>query len=313
MVGHTCEQRTAFVIVEKVGHFPVASFAQSVLGGRIDWAVAKFSFLNERQCGKFPAGACFIFGKFITKGVDILAARKTVAPTRHIFDDPPETLDGHPFYGLRLDEGQKNFRDTIWRGDKRIIFCNARAGSGKTLVAVATANLLVQYQLYSRIIYICAGGVYENRQGYLPGDLAQKSSLYSIPCVQALEKIGMNPTRTIVYDGLLGDTASDGYVYCMTDAFVRGVNLGSEDEKTIVIVEEAQNYTVQQLKTILTRVNDAGLTIVIGHDKQCDIKPEHSGFLKYIRHFSDSELAAYCELTECHRGKIADWADRLIS
>ena len=59
--------------------------------------------------------------------------------------DVPATLQEHPFYGLRLDEHQKVFRDAIWDTEKLIVFCNAKAGTGKTLIATATANLLYQY------------------------------------------------------------------------------------------------------------------------------------------------------------------------
>ena len=57
--------------------------------------------------------------------------------------DVPATLQEHPFYGLRLDEYQKVFRDAIWDTEKLIVFCNAKAGTGKTLIATATANLLI--------------------------------------------------------------------------------------------------------------------------------------------------------------------------
>ena len=66
----------------------------------------------------------------------------------------PATLADHPFYGIELDEEQKIFRDAIWNVNKDIIFCNSKAGTGKTLVAVGTANLLVQYKLYEKIIYV---------------------------------------------------------------------------------------------------------------------------------------------------------------
>ena len=52
--------------------------------------------------------------------------------------DAPATLAGHPFYGLKLDEQQQIFRDAIWDKNKLIVFCNAKAGTGKTLIAAAT-------------------------------------------------------------------------------------------------------------------------------------------------------------------------------
>ena len=54
----------------------------------------------------------------------------------------PETLDNHPFYGLQLDDEQIILRDNIWDKNKDIIFVNSKAGTGKTLISIATANLL---------------------------------------------------------------------------------------------------------------------------------------------------------------------------
>ena len=67
------------------------------------------------------------------------------------YKECPVTLEQHPFYGLQLDDEQKIFRDAIWSPDNDIVFCDAMAGCGKTLIAVATANLLVQYGRYDGI------------------------------------------------------------------------------------------------------------------------------------------------------------------
>lgn len=69
-------------------------------------------------------------------------------------DEIPVTLDHHPFYGFDLDSDQTIFRDSIWNTKKKIIFCDAKAGSGKTFVSFATANLLYEYGLYDGIIYV---------------------------------------------------------------------------------------------------------------------------------------------------------------
>lgn len=54
----------------------------------------------------------------------------------------PENLHGHIFYGLTLDEEQKVFRDAIYSKDNDIVFCEAAAGTGKTLISVATGILM---------------------------------------------------------------------------------------------------------------------------------------------------------------------------
>ena len=93
------------------------------------------------------------------------------------YDNPPEKIDGDLFYSLQLDKEQEEFANAIWNKDNDIIFCNSKSGSGKTTIAVGIANLLVQYQMFSKIIYIvspCA----EGRLGFLPGDVTSKSEVY---------------------------------------------------------------------------------------------------------------------------------------
>ena len=115
-------------------------------------------------------------------------ARKSISIS---YDNPPETLSEHPFYGLKLDKEQTLFRDAIWNKDKLIIFCNAKAGTGKTTIATATANLLVKYGLYNGIVFI-ASPTMEQKQGYLKGTIEEKSEPYFEPFYQALTKIGVN-------------------------------------------------------------------------------------------------------------------------
>lgn len=250
-----------------------------------------------------------------------MSARKSLPKTEPVQERVPENLDDHVFYGLAktMDEDQKAFRDLIWKavtGDgPKLIFVNSKAGTGKTTIAVATSMLLVEYGLLDRIIYLSAAGTFEGKQGYLPGDLAMKSQYYAMPCVQAILKIGRDPMRVIDYGGMMDGGASDATVFCMTDTFLRGVNLNSPErgERTALIVDEAENYTAERLKTVLTRFNDeGGVCIVIGHDDQCDLqRHEESGFALYRKHFEGSGLAAYCELTHNYRGQIATWADEL--
>lgn len=71
--------------------------------------------------------------------------------------DIPQSLDVYSsFYGMELDEKQKVYRDSIWDPNIDVVFCNARAGTGKTTIAVGVANLLVQYGLYDgmSILYL---------------------------------------------------------------------------------------------------------------------------------------------------------------
>lgn len=100
--------------------------------------------------------------------------RKSISIT---YDNPPETLENNPFFGLKLDDEQKAFRDAIWNKDKLIVFCNAKAGTGKTTIATATADLLVKFGRYNGIVFIAAP-TQEQKQGFLKGSIEEKSEPY---------------------------------------------------------------------------------------------------------------------------------------
>lgn len=223
------------------------------------------------------------------------------------YDNPPENLSEHPFYGLKLDKEQTLFRDAIWNKDKLIIFCNAKAGTGKTTIATATANLLVKYGLYNGIVFI-ASPTMEQKQGYLKGTIEEKSEPYFEPFYQALTKIGVN-INTATYADILNEKNGTAYIECMTHTFLRGCNF----ENKVIILDEAQNYYTDELKKVLTRIHDNCKVIVIGHSGQIDLynNPQNSGFVRYLNHFSKDDRCVVCQLTHNYRGWISNFADEL--
>ena len=219
--------------------------------------------------------------------------------------DVPQVLDDSMFYGLELDDEQRLFRDSIWDTNHLIVFCNAKAGSGKTLIATATGNLMVEYGLYHGLVYICSP-YGEDRQGFLPGTLVEKSEPYFEPFYQALKKIRVD-ANIVSCEDIVNLKNGTGYIECMTHTFLRGVNF----ENKVIIIDEAQNFSFMDLKKTLTRISDSCKVIVIGHDKQCDIKtaePENA-FVKYLQHFKNEEHCAICHLTKNYRGWISQKAD----
>ena len=120
-----------------------------------------------------------------------------------------------------------------------------------------------------------------------------------------MNKLGINVNTALNSSGVIGQSGS-GYITCITDTYLRGVNL----ENKIVIIDEAQNFTVPQLKKILTRVCDNSKVIVSGQNRQCDLDdPSESGFVKYMDYFASEDRCAVCELTTSHRGWISWYAD----
>lgn len=221
------------------------------------------------------------------------------------FSNPPQTLNGHMFFGMSLDEEQTQYRDAIWSQDKLIVFCDAKAGSGKTQIAVMTAELLYKYGRYDGIVYITAP-VQEGKLGFLPGTVQEKLEVYNEPFYQAAVKADID-----IQHAFIGDQESEkmgtAYIECMSHNYLRGCNF----ENKVVIIDEAQNFYKDELKKVLTRVHDTCKVVVIGHTGQIDLyhHPENSGFAPYIEHFRDVEWAEICQLTNNYRGKISNHAD----
>ena len=229
--------------------------------------------------------------------------------TQHTSSSAPKSLEGHVFFGMELDEEQRLFRDMIWSEDKLIVFCDAKAGSGKTTIAVMTAELLYRYHRYDGIVYVTAP-VQENKIGFLPGTAQEKLSVYNEPFLQAAIKANIDINRCIRNGDLTYVKEDVAYIDCLSHTYFRGQNF----ENKVVIIDEAQNYYGDELKKTLTRMHDSCKVIVIGHTGQCDLyhNPERSGFGPYIKHFENEPYAAVCKLTQNYRGLISQHADSLI-
>lgn len=226
------------------------------------------------------------------------------------YTECPETLTEHPFYGLDLDNEQIIFRDTIWDDSKKIIFCNSKAGCGKTLIATATANLLVKYGKFDGIVYIAAP-TQEQKLGFLPGSVEEKTAPYYEPFYQALETIGVN-TNTAMFDDIMNEKNGTAYIECTTQVYLRGCNF----QKKVIIIDEMENFYTDECKKVLTRIHDDCKVICIGHTGQIDLysHPYNSGFERYLNHFAkaNDERVAVCELNTNHRGWISTYADSYV-
>lgn len=216
-------------------------------------------------------------------------------------------MDKH-FYDLVLDEEQAAFRDAILDLRKVIVFCDAPAGTGKSTIAMGAANILVhdkRNQLDGIVYIVSPYG--EGKQGYLPGSITEKSEVYYEPAYQAMIECGMNPYADVCSDAMTAKRKGEGFVKMLTHTYLRGTNLKNK----VVILDESQNYTVDELKKVLTRCHDSCKVIVIGHTGQIDISGG-SGFARYLVHFEKEEKCAVCKLTRNYRGWLSTFADQLL-
>ena len=221
----------------------------------------------------------------------------------------PTTLDGHPFFGIDLGEEQKVFAEAILNPEYRWISAEAVAGSGKTTIAVGAACLLCYHKVCDEVLYVRVPTTEtEQRVGFLPGTLGEKTRFYHAPLYNTLLTLGENPYPCINDDSMANQKNGTGFITPLTDVYMRG----EDYERKAVIIDEAQNATVDQLKTIISRCHDDCKVIVIGSLLQVDLADKScSGFQTCIDHFASQPWAKVCHLTHNYRGEMSAWADKM--
>ena len=209
------------------------------------------------------------------------------------------------FYGFILNEYQQKFVDAIMSDEHNFILADATAGSGKTLLAVACANLLINRDNRYKSAEFIFPVIEEGTLGYRPGDTKSKESDYLEPLYQALTKCNIIPGQAISSD--ISEKNGTAWLEAHSATFCRGVNY----EKQVVIIDEAQNMSVPILKRVISRCYDNTKVIVLGCQAQTDIPINRSGFKQLIDHMEGFEGYIKCELPISYRGKLAMYIDKL--
>lgn len=239
-------------------------------------------------------------------------AKRKMGYSSPIADDAPDSLEEHTFFGLKLNPGQTVFRDAIWNSKNKIVFCDAAAGTGKTMIAAAAAVLLVRTGQFDEIVYLQTP-INNDKEGFLPGGRAEKGAVFYIPFFQALQRIGVNLNTAIHTEDMINDKNGTAYITCMTDTYIRGMNIGEPGggKRVIFILDECQQMTRSSLVKNLTRICDGSKAICIGHHAQTDLKnPDDSGFVPMLEHFRGKDWCEICTLTDNYRGDVSRWADK---
>lgn len=209
------------------------------------------------------------------------------------------------FYGFVLNEGQEAFRDAIMSDENNVILADATAGSGKTLLAVACANILINRDhKYDSAIYVFPT-VEESSLGYRPGSTTEKEADYLEPLYQALVKCNIIPNQAITSD--ISNKNGTAWLEARSATFMRGINL----EKKVVIIDECQNMSIPIIKRIISRCYDNSKLIICGCQAQTDVPVHKSGFKQLMDHMEGFDGYVKCELPISYRGKLAMHIDKL--
>jgi phosphate starvation-inducible protein PhoH and related proteins len=180
--------------------------------------------------------------------------------------------------------GQKRYVDAIRQHD--VTFGIGPAGTGKTYLAMAMALTALREEKVGRIVLTRPAVEAGEALGFLPGDLYEKITPYLRPLHDALqdmlpaEEIQKQMERQVIEIAPL--------------AYMRGRTLNN----AFIILDEAQNATMEQMFMFLTRLGMNSKTVITGDETQVDLPPhKHSGLLEAHRALSLTEGVAIVELT----------------
>lgn len=181
--------------------------------------------------------------------------------------------------------GQKRYVDAIRRND--IVFGIGPAGTGKTYLAMAMAITALFNKTVKRIILTRPAVEAGEKLGFLPGDLEEKVNPYLRPLLDALNDM-MEYER---FQSLV----SRGIIEIAPLAFMRGRTLND----SFVILDEAQNTTIDQMKMFLTRMGFDSKIVITGDITQIDLPNNvRSGLIESIDIFKNIQGIEFCFMSE---------------
>ena len=181
--------------------------------------------------------------------------------------------------------GQANYIQAIRQHD--ITMSIGPAGSGKTYLAVALAVEALKQHRIRKIVLVRPAVEAGESLGFLPGDLQAKINPYLRPLLDALHDM-------IDYDQI-GRFMAEDLIEVIPLAYMRGRTLN----EAFIILDEAQNTTIGQMKMFLTRMGEGSKIVIAGDTTQVDL-PSHarSGLIDAMERLKDIEGIAQIKLTK---------------
>ena len=179
--------------------------------------------------------------------------------------------------------------------DSTITFGVGPAGTGKTFLAVASAVKMYSENRIKKIVLTRPAVEAGERLGYLPGDLSQKIDPYLVPLFDSLEYFFGNETLQYLIE--------KRNIEIVPLAYMRGRTLND----ACIILDEAQNATISQIKMFLTRLGENSKMIITGDETQIDLNNKtFSGLKKTRKTLSSIEEVSVLEFenTDIVRNKI---------
>ncbi len=214
-------------------------------------------------------------------------------------------------YGIEGRNAEQTFAlDVLLNQDIKLVAVTGRAGTGKTLLALAAA--LQQHETYKQILLARPIVAMSNKDlGFLPGDEKQKVAPYMQPLFDNINVIKHQFSPNSKELRLLDDMQKNNQLVIEALAFIRGRSLSD----TYLIVDEAQNLTPHEVKTIITRAGEGCKIVFTGDVQQIDapyLDMQSNGLVYMIDKMKGQDLFAHVNLIKGERSKLSELASVLL-
>ena len=222
-----------------------------------------------------------------------------------------EKVDKVPVYGVRPRNAEQTFAiHAIMNPDVRLVTIQGVAGTGKTLLALAGA--LEQRRDFKQIYLARPIVPLSNKDiGYLPGDIKSKLNPYMEPLWDNLKFIQHQFKEADKDFSRITDMVNQEKLMIQPLAYIRGRSLSN----IFFIVDEAQNLTPHEVKTIITRAGENTKIVFTGDIYQIDtpyLDSQSNGLSYLIDRIKDHPLYAHITLEKGERSELANLANELL-
>ena len=181
---------------------------------------------------------------------------------------------------IELTEKQSKFHKIMRNPETRVVFISGPAGTAKTFMSVYTALYKYNQDNLLKILYLRSlAESAEKGMGFLKGSMDDKFNPYTGPLEDKLDELLNKQEKIQIEQRNVVDTAPIN--------FLRGATWRGK----VVIVDEAQNMTVKEITTVLTRIGTGSTLFLCGDTMQSDIKS--TGYQKFCEIFDDEESRGY--------------------
>ncbi|MDG2408165.1 MAG: PhoH family protein [Pirellulales bacterium] len=220
-------------------------------------------------------------------------------------------IDKVKAYGIQPRNAEQAFALTALMNDQiRLVTIAGKAGTGKTLLALAAA--LESRARYRQILLARPIVPLSNRDlGYLPGDIQDKLDPYMQPLFDNLNVI-RNQFKENDQNALrIREMLDNGKLNITPLSYIRGRSL----QKMFFIIDEAQNLTPHEVKTVITRAGERTKVVLTGDLQQIDqpyLDALSNGLSHLINRMTGQPLYAHISLEKGERSELADLASSLL-